>query len=152
MDNNKNTIITIADAKKTLEEAIAKYRNGEIKDSFACSVKEALICKNILRHMGVIVTASYEDGKGGYTDKASTEMIRDYDLTGYITFNPVKKATFLKKDAKRAWKWRLMMFDEGYRWVENPYNPKAKVVDYTRAQRYYFDILKKIFWVVDLGG
>ena len=149
MDNTK---ITMADVKKTFEEVLEKYRSGEIEGDFACSAKEAFIITNMLRRKGAIAVAQYEDGKGNFTTVPTNDMLKDFELTGYVTFwVPLHEATFLKKDSHRATAWRIRMFNDGYKWVENPHNPK-KVVNYDHATRYYVDVIKKLFWVVDLGG
>jgi hypothetical protein len=148
-------IITLEDrkvAKKTLDEAVAMYCDDKLPNNeFACSAKEAFICKSILRGRGIPVQTEFEDGNGSFTVFPTKEMLYDEELTGYVSFYPVKSATFLKKDAHRATAWRLKMFESGYKWIENPYNPNGKV-DYDHATRYYFDPFKMIFWVVDLGG
>lgn len=150
MDNEIR--ITLKDAKNTLEEVLEKYRNGELPTmSFAASVLEINYCTGKLKAMGCSVDASYEDGYGNYVDTPTPRILKDHELTGYLEFNPIKKATFLKKDVRFTTGWRLKMFEDGYRWVENPYNQKAKI-DYNHATRYYVDVIKKLFWVVDLGG
>ena len=149
MDNNK---ITLKDALNTYKEILEKYRGGNLEEKeFACSAYEAKMIYWCLKQSGCSVDVEYEDGKGGLVKELDTAIIMtEFDRVGYVSFNPIKKATFLKKDVRFATGWRLKMFDKGYRWVENPYNPKK--INYDHAQKYYVDVIKKVFWVVDLGG